>query len=97
MTVVLPEPTTAPAPRFDDDYDAALRWANEQRRKQGMEPLGFLPRGMRLDSDKCPLARATGQYISGLSVSALSSAPTPVKRFVRRFDRGEYPELEVAA
>ncbi len=55
-------------------YDDALRKVNEKRKKNGQEPLAFLPRGKPQDSKECPMARAgvtpSGDFVNDFDKEA---------------------------
>lgn len=79
----------------------ALTAVNRIRKGQGEKPLAELPKGHRLGVD-CPICRAVGlvitydQVYSKLDARA-SIGPTPpaIKRFIKQFDMGNYPELDI--
>ena len=77
---------------------AALKWANEMR--SPAEPLDELPKGVRGDCDRCPLAVATGMGIDGSHYEAtlgeVDALPEQVVNFTTAFDQGLFPELEIS-
>lgn len=88
--------------------EATLAWVNEERGRYRRPPLSELPKGLVDHNRECPVARALEHdglpvitshegcmyQIPGHLVSSLF--PDDVVLFVRRFDRGEIPELALS-
>lgn len=93
------------------ELDAVLAWVNKTRAERGVEPILRLPKGIRRDPGRCPLALALGAYSVGPAESREGVAywesyedleemeETPLAPyanvFALAFDDGKYPELEV--
>lgn len=67
---------------------------------EGSPALADLPRGVRGDSERCPLALATGLIVDGDAyyppsgrLVALGRLPERVALFALLFDQGRYPNL----
>lgn len=86
---------------MDAVVKATLEWCNELRAGKGMEPLDDLPKGVRKDHESCPCGKATGAYVAAYNWCWPDSLdwplPSAVCEFVRRFDRGEYPQYDIEA
>lgn len=52
-------------------------------------------KGRRTRANDCPVARYLQQRTgrSDLAVSGSGTMPAPVKEFIQRFDRGDFPDL----
>lgn len=80
------------------DYLATLRWVNSIREENGKQPLKKLPMGVPNKPCHCPIANATGWSVTDHSIYSKAGdrirLPGRVKKFVQRFDEGQYPGLE---
>lgn len=87
--------------------EAALEFVNEVRRDTGREPLSELPKGYRGASRSCPIANALNSTFDA-NVGPRSIVLTPpggpvyrttppeaVTQFIKRFDAGRIPELDL--
>jgi hypothetical protein len=84
--------------------DAALYWVNQVRADLGRPPRTALERGYRSRGYNCPLARSIGGNcyiglgwigVGGKLQRYTRDLPPAVKTFIREFDQGGYPELEL--
>lgn len=78
--------------------ERVLKFVNRIRAKQKLKPLKKLPRGIPLDTDACPIARAVGGIANARTVewcdgTARVSTPFFVREFMYQFDTGQIPEL----
>lgn len=92
-----------------EQYKDVLDWVNRARAEYhigGGEPLDALPMGGRDRCHECPIAVALGGYdnvtvlpatISLDRIARTVRTPEYVEQFIRAFDRGEIPELDVDA
>lgn len=92
-----------------EQYKDVLDWVNRARAEyliDGGEPLDALPMGARDRACECPIALALGgrgsvavvsTYIYFERVDKHVYPPEYVQRFIRAFDDGEIPELDVDA
>jgi hypothetical protein len=83
----------------DKTVKAAIEWCNEIREKNGQEPVSDLPKGRIRDPDTCPCGQLTGTkvfeevYFERAEIKGtMRRLPQEVTDFVRKFDRGEYPQ-----
>lgn len=84
-----------------------LAWVNEVRARHDLDPLVALRRGARGKARECPISRSLcGAHIGLVWVSpehfafngpsgGWTALPATVKKFVREFDSGNIPELDV--
>lgn len=89
------------------ELDAVLAYCNEKRRAYGLRPLRKVRQGAQDEPCNCPVANTIrgGSHGEGLPVKAqyerikiasdIYSTPLFVKSFMRAFDAGLYPELEL--
>jgi hypothetical protein len=93
-----------------EQYKDVLDWVNRARAEYnigGGEPLDALPMGARHRAGECPIALALGGrgsvmvLPSGICFECVDKwvypPPEYVQQFIRAFDRGEIPELDVDA
>lgn len=92
-----------------EQYKDVLGWVNRARAEYhigGGEPLGALPMGARHRACECPIAVALGgpgsvfvtYYVIDFErVGKWVHPPEYVEQFIRAFDRGEIPELDLDA
>jgi len=85
-----------------------LAWVNEERQRYGRPALDEMPKGLVDHSRECPVARALEDEGNSVISDPLGVAyylkdrfvrvdyPDAVVFFVRRFDRGEIPEMILA-
>ena len=85
-------------------FQAVLDWCNSIRTAKNLEPLDYLPKGVKTDGYSCPCGKATGVFVgcSGWADTKEDYDSYPrighpntdaVAEFVERFDNGEFPEL----
>lgn len=79
-----------------------LKWCNEMRELEGIEPVEKIPKGIPGDAASCPCGKASGWRVgSGIAwkfekdVYRAISLPCSVQIFVKEFDGGKLPQYEL--
>lgn len=85
-------------------HQRVLDFVNRIRKRLGKKPLKRLPKGCTDNVARCPIARGVGSrvFVNVTQITIPNGArrrtvvaysPKYIVRFIKRFDRGDYPEL----
>jgi hypothetical protein len=96
---------------MDDLYKAALDYVNNVRTKYGKKPLKNLRKGFRTEASNCPITNSVKVCFpnkrvvtykklvvsndSNFAIIVSEFLPDNAFAFVKAFDGGKYPELEL--